>query len=200
MAVGVCAVAGAGCRGTCCDGGQGRQQGPWPTTGSRAAVESWLSVCFPVAAVSWRCGEAASGTDGVPSPERVRGDGAQLQGSGLVSCTHGDTEAWEMRIPGSSGVAGLGASANTNTCGAKADEVCRGSVLAVLAVSLFIDEICWVCLQVAENHSHSSSGTALGSPHFSSVFLAISVPFGVAHLGGVKLKQDLCACPRGWGI
>ena len=55
--------------------------------------ESWLSVCFPVPAVSWRWGEAASGTDGVPSPERVRGDGAQLQGSRLGSCTHGDTEA-----------------------------------------------------------------------------------------------------------
>lgn len=39
------------------------------------------------------------------------------------------------------------ASMNVNTYGAKTSEICRVSISAVLATSLFNGKICWVCQQ-----------------------------------------------------
>lgn len=137
---------------------------------------------------------------GRPSPERMHGGGSVAE-SRLASCTDVATEAgagfWYKSQAAEAWVAEGGNGERLGqlvsmmkTCGVKSSVEKSSGVLKQLFWTLVSSSVGVLAEHITGNHDHSHCISDTGSPHPSSLFLAISIYLSFASfLGGVKPKS-----------
>lgn len=203
-AAGSCRVTGFGCRHTCSGGGQGKQQGLWPTVGVLVvagslaiAMHSCGCKVLPwayawqwrvVTESGWRCASAQL-EELTPSVHIAVEVSHEVQAAILYSCSH----RGQYRVP----VQRPGPGREREGCGERASVIWHRRMQKPVEQKPVKYASCplWLCQfhqlqkllgsseeEVTGNCGHSCSVADSGSPCPSSLFLAISICLSFAGL------------------